>query len=45
MAEPLAAPTVGEGFGNRAGGAEFAVSTLDPTLTAMTQPIQLKESS
>jgi len=45
MAQPLAAPTVGDGFGNRAGGAEFAVSTPDPTLTAMTQPIQLKESS
>jgi hypothetical protein len=45
MAEALAAPTVGGGIGNRAGGAEFAVSKRYPTLTAIAQPIQLKESS
>ena len=45
MAQPLAALTVGEGFGNRAGRAEFAASKHDPTLTAIAQPIQLEESS
>ena len=43
--QSLAPPTVGDGTGNRAGGAEFAAFALHSTLTAIAQPIQLEESS